>query len=145
MKLYIGSDHAGYEMKSQIVNYLKSQSYDVEDVGTYSSESVDYPDYAFKVGEAVARDSQSLGILICGTGFGMCFAVNKVKGIRAVDVVRADMAPLSRQHNNANVLCLSGRYVNFNDNINIINAFLKASYEGGRHQKRIDKISEYEK
>jgi ribose 5-phosphate isomerase B len=132
-------------MKSQIVNYLKSQSYDVKDFGTHSSESVDYPDYAFEVGEAVSRDDHSLGILVCGTGFGMCFAVNKVKGIRAVNVVRADMAPLGRQHNNANVLCLSGRYVNFNDNLNIINAFFKASYEGGRHQKRIDKISEYEK
>ncbi|MDR3330389.1 MAG: ribose 5-phosphate isomerase B [Mycoplasmataceae bacterium] len=145
MKIYIGSDHAGYEMKTQIVNYLKSQSYDLLDMGTMSLDSVDYPDYAFKVGENVVRDSNSVGILICGTGFGMCIAVNKVKGVRATSVVRADMAPLARQHNNANVLCLSARFVSYNENVNIINTFLKTNFEGGRHQKRIDKITEYEK
>jgi ribose 5-phosphate isomerase B len=144
MRIYIGSDHAGYEMKSKIVNYLELHSHDVKDLGVNSSDSVDYPDYAFAVGEYVSKDSSSIGILICGTGFGMCFAVNKVKGIRAVDVVRSDMASLAKRHNNANVLCLSGRFVSYEDNVNIIENFLHSEYEGGRHQERIDKITNYE-
>ncbi|GHU33031.1 putative ribose-5-phosphate isomerase B [Bacilli bacterium] len=141
--IFIGADHAGFEMKSQLVTYLQSLKIQVQDLGTNSLDSVDYPDYAFKVGEAVVANPNSLGILICGTGFGMCFAVNKVRGIRAVDVVRTDMAVLARQHNNANVLCLSARFVSLEENKEIIDAFLKGEYEA-RHQKRIDKVTNYE-
>ncbi|MDR0825727.1 MAG: ribose 5-phosphate isomerase B [Mycoplasmataceae bacterium] len=141
--IFIGADHAGYEMKEKLIPFIKGFKVEVIDVGTHSSDSVDYPDFAFKVGEAVVINKDSLGILICGTGFGMCFAANKVKGIRAVDVVKPDMAPLARQHNNANILCLSARFVTYEDNAKIINAFMNATYEE-RHQKRIDKVTNYE-
>lgn len=141
--IYIGSDHAGFETKQKIVEWLKNNNYTVNDLGTNSLDSVDYPDYAFKVCNEVIKNKHSLGVLICGTGFGMCIAANKVKGIRAVDVIKSDMASLAKQHNNANVLCLSGRFISIDENIKIVSNFLNTTFED-RHQKRLDKITNYE-
>lgn len=142
MKIYIGSDHAGVELKRQIIEHFKNQ-YEFIDEGPFSNDSVDYPDFAFKVATQVVKNN-AIGILICGTGFGMCIAANKVKGIRAVDIVREDMANLAKEHNNANIITISARFVDFEQNIKIIDNFLNAKFGGERHQKRLDKISQYE-
>ncbi|MDR2822990.1 MAG: ribose 5-phosphate isomerase B [Mycoplasmataceae bacterium] len=143
MKIYIANDHAGLEMKNAISTYLKTK-YEIVNLGTNTKDSVDYPDYAFKLGEIVAKDKDSIGILICGTGFGMCLAVNKVKGIRAVNLVDVNTAPLAKQHNNANVICLSARFSSFENNQAIIEAFMDAQFET-RHQQRLDKVTKYER
>lgn len=142
MKIYIGSDHAGVELKRQIIEHFKNQ-YEFIDEGPFTNDSVDYPDFAFKVATQVVKNN-AIGILICGTGFGMCIAANKVKGIRAVDIVREDMANLAKEHNNANIITISARFVDFEQNIKIIDNFLNAKFGGERHQKRLDKISQYE-
>ena len=146
-KIYIASDHAGYEMKNQIINEL-ANDYEFIDLGTNSNESVDYPTYAFKLCENVLQNN-CLGILICGTGFGMAIAANKVKGIRAVDIIDPKMAALAKEHNNCNVITLSGRFNTLENNIKIIKQFISAKYDGNsdvgkRHQRRIDLISKYE-
>lgn len=142
MKIYIGSDHAGIDLKSKIIDHFKNQ-YDFIDEGPFTSDSVDYPDFAFKVANKVIENN-AIGILICGTGFGMCIAANKVKGIRATTIVRSDMASLAKEHNNANIITISARFVDIDENIRIINNFLTATFGGERHQKRLDKISQYE-
>ncbi|MCR5845927.1 MAG: ribose 5-phosphate isomerase B [bacterium] len=141
MRIAIGCDHAGIEQKPAIVEYLSAKGYEVVDLGCYSAERVDYPDYAVKVSECVASGGADFGILICGTGIGMSIAANKVAGIRAANVTRADMAPLARQHNDANVLTLSARFVALEENEAIIDAFLAAEFEGGRHEGRVAKIN----
>ena len=143
MNIFIGSDHAGIQLKQKILDYFANSKYHFIDQGPNSSESVDYPDFAFKVASQVIQNN-ALGILICGTGFGMSIAANKVKGIRAVTIVRSDMASLAKEHNNANIITISARFVSFEKNIKIINNFLNASFGGDRHQKRLDKISHYE-
>lgn len=147
IKIYIGSDHAGYAMKSQIIDIL-SDKYDFVDLGAYSADPVDYPVIAFNLGEQVTK-TQSVGILLCGTGFGVNIAVNKVKGIRAVSVTDPKMIPLAKEHNNANVICLSARFSSLENNLAIIDAFLNAKFDvndqkNERHLKRIKMISEYE-
>jgi ribose 5-phosphate isomerase B len=140
MKIAVGSDHAGYEMKKYVLSWLKSHGHTAEDMGTYSEESVDYPDYARKVAESVAEGRFEEGILMCGTGIGVSIAANKVRGVRAALVCGPEFAALARQHNNANVLCFSAR---FNDHAaveKILESWFSAEFEGGRHQRRIDKI-----
>lgn len=139
MKIYIASDHTGIELKKQIINYF-SRQHELIDEGPNTSDSVDYPDFAYKVAKQVA-DNHAIGVLICGTGFGMCIAANKIKGIRAIDIVRSDMANLAKEHNNANIITLSARFVTHEENIKIVEKFLNANFVGERHQKRLDKIS----
>lgn len=145
MKIGIGNDHSAVEMKQQVVEYLKEKGYEVVNLGTDSTESCDYPVYGEKVGRAVADGEVDLGIAICGTGLGISLAANKVKGIRAVVCSEPYTARLSRQHNNANVLAFGARVVGIELAKMIIDEFLGAEFEGGRHAKRVDMIMEIEK
>jgi ribose 5-phosphate isomerase B len=143
-RIALGADHAGFHTKEIIRGFLEGQGYAVNDVGTWSEESVDYPDYARKVAEAVAGGRAQLGILACGTGIGMAIAANKVPGIRAATVHDPGTAWAAREHNNANVLTLGGRVVDAAQAVEIVRGFLSASFAGGRHQRRIDKIAAME-
>ena len=145
-KIYIGSDHAGFELKEKIKKYLKERRLRFEDLGTHSSESVDYPDYAFSVAKKVAKEKNSRGILICGTGTGMVIAANKVKGIRAVAAYDKYSAEMSRLHNDANVLALRGRFFPFKRIKEIVFVWLATQFSGEpRHKRRINKISRFER
>ena len=145
MRLALGADHGGTQQKESLLAHLEEQGYEVVDFGAAVLDgAVDYPDYALKVAHAVAAGEADFGILICGTGIGMAMAANKVAGIRAATVTDVNTAYLARQHNNANVLCLSGRFTPLETNIEIADAFLCAQFEGGRHQRRLDKIAEAE-
>ncbi len=143
MRIAIGCDHRGLELKQFVMKLIAQTGHSYEDFGSYTTDSVDYPDIAKKVAEAVARGEFTYGILICGTGIGMSIAANKVKGIRAALCHDAFNACRARQHNNANILCLSAEE---EQNIvpDILNAFLTSEFEGGRHQRRVDKITEME-
>lgn len=141
MRLSIASDHAAYELKSSIVDYLKKQGYTVVDFGVTSAEtSVDYPDYAELVCSSVLREETELGILLCGTGIGMSLAANKYKGIRAALCFFPKMAELARQHNHANVLVMGGRLVGTELAQWIVDSFLHTPQEGGRHERRVNKL-----
>ena len=142
MKLIIGSDHGGLLLKEKVKEYLSSKGYDIEDVGTYTAASCDYPVIADKVCQKVLADSSNLGILVCGTGIGMSIYANKVKGIRASHCTDTFSARLTRQHNDSNVLCLGERITGFGLALDIVTEWLNASFEGGRHQKRVDMINE---
>ncbi len=144
MKIAIGSDHAGFTLKEEIKKFLKEKGIEVVDFGTHSEDRVDYPDYAVPLAESVARGEEDFGILICGTGIGMSIAANKVKGIRASLVSDVYSAHSAREHNNANILCMGGRVLGVELAKEITNAWLNASFMGGRHERRINKISEYE-
>lgn len=144
MKVYIGCDHAALHLKNDIIGYLNDKGYDVEDIGPFTPDSVDYPVYAEKVCNAVLSDKGSLGILICGTGIGMSIAANKVKGIRAAAVSEVYSAIMTRKHNDANVLCMGARVIGIETAKMIADAFLETQYEGGRHQRRVDMITELE-
>ena len=135
-KLYIASDHAGFALKSKLCNRFES----LVDLGTNSEESVDYPDFAHKLTNEVLKDAGNFGILICGTGVGMSIAANRVKGIRAGLVSNNEIARLIRQHNNANVLVLPGRFMDEEEAIKSVKTFIETEFEAGRHQARIDKI-----
>ena len=135
-KLYIASDHAGFALKSKLCDRSES----LVDLGTNSEESVDYPDFAHKLTNEVLKDAGNLGILICGTGVGMSMAANRVKGIRAGLVTNNEIARLIRQHNNANVLVLPGRFMDEEEAIKSVKTFIETEFEAGRHQARIDKI-----
>lgn len=141
MKLIIGSDHGGLLLKEKVKEYLTSKGYDIEDVGTYTAASCDYPVIADKVCQKVLADSSNLGILVCGTGIGMSIYANKVKGIRASHCTDTFSARLTRQHNDSNVLCLGERITGFGLALDIVTEWLNASFEGGRHQKRVDMIN----
>lgn len=144
MKLGIGSDHGGFELKEQIVEYLEREKIDYIDYGTYSTESVDYPDYGKKVGEAIMSGQVDKGIVICGTGIGISLAANKVKGIRCALCGDTYSARMSREHNDANAIALGGRVLGRDLAIEILSVWLKSEFAGGRHQRRVDKISEIE-
>jgi ribose 5-phosphate isomerase B len=144
-RIVVGSDHAGFRTKETIKKYLEGAGYPVEDVGTHSEESVDYPDYAKAVGECVAAENDSLGVLVCGTGIGVSIAANKVEGIRAALAHDSLTARRAREHNDANVLALGGRVVGEDEAIAIVQEFLSAQFAGGRHQRRVDKISEMDR
>lgn len=141
MRISIGADHAGFEQKEHIKEYLSNKGYEVLDRGCQGTASVDYPDFAASVGGDVASGLADFGVLICGTGIGMSIAANKVRGVRAALVLRPDFAELSRAHNNANVICLSGRFVSVEENEKLLDIFLDTEFSGGHHQPRIDKIS----
>jgi ribose 5-phosphate isomerase B len=146
MRIALGSDHAGYEQKEQIKRHLTGNGHEVVDVGTSSAdESVDYPDFAFDVGRTVVSGEAELGVLVCGTGVGMSIAANKVDGVRAANITDVEFAGLSRAHNNANVIAVSGRFVPLETNMQIIDAFLSTPFEGGRHGRRVNKIGNAER
>ena len=144
MKIAIGCDHGGFEHKNAIAEHLKENGYTVEDFGIYEQTSVDYPDIAEKLSKSVAAGENELGILVCGTGIGMSIAANKVKGIRAAACSDHYSAKYTRLHNNANVLCLGGRVIGIGTAIELAEIFVKTEFEGGRHQRRIDKITALE-
>lgn len=140
MKIYTGSDHAGLPLKRRLMQHLKEQGHEVVDLGTDSEASCDYSDYAHAVAKKVAAERDSLGLLTCGSGIGMSITANRHHGVRAALCHNSLEAALSRQHNNANVLVLGGRIVGDELAIDVLNSFLKAAFEGGRHARRVDKI-----
>lgn len=145
MKIAIAADHGGFELKDSMVEYIKSLGNEVVDLGTNSADSVDYPDYAKKVCEEIQKGNSDLGILICGTGIGMSLAANKFEGIRAACVSDVYSAKMSRNHNNANVLCIGARVIGDEVAKLIVKTFLENEFEAGRHQRRVDKIMAFEK
>lgn len=134
------SDHAGFEMKQAVIDYLKQQGIAYKDFGTYSTDSCDYPDFAHPCAEAVESGECYPGIAICGSGEGISMTLNKHQGIRAALCWLPEIAALSRQHNDANVLSMPGRFITAEQALEIVKTFLSTSFEGGRHQRRIDKI-----
>ena len=146
MRVAIGADHGGFEQKQELARYLAEElGCEVVDMGTDSTESVDYPDYAEKVARAVGKGEVERGVLICGTGIGVSLAADKVAGVRASSIPSVPFAELFRQHNNGNVVCLSGRFVDLDVNKAIVKTFLETPFEGGRHQQRVDKIMALDK
>jgi ribose 5-phosphate isomerase B len=140
MKIMIGCDHGGWELKEIILPHLKTLHHEVEDIGAYSSDSVDYPYYATKVARAVAEGEADRGILICGSGLGMCIVANRIPGARAVPISEPYAAKMSRRHNDSNVLCLGGRFIGRDLAIEIVSVWLNEAFEGGRHQRRVELI-----
>ena len=140
MRIAIGSDHAGYHLKETIKSHLRESGFALDDVGTDSDASVDYPDFAAAVARRVASGESDRGILVCGTGIGMAMAANKVEGVRAASVGDLESARLSREHNDANVLTLGGRITPPDLAMAIVRLFLETPFAGGRHQRRVDKI-----
>lgn len=143
MKIAIACDHGGFELKNAIIDKINSDN-EVRDFGCYSEESVDYIDYAKAVAEAVAKGDFDKGILVCGTGIGMSIAANKVKGIRAACCSEAFSAEMTRRHNDSNILCLGGRVVSIEKGIELAELFLSTEFEGGRHERRVSKITALE-
>lgn len=141
MRIALGADHAGVELKERIRQFLERRSLEYEDVGPQTDELVDYPDYALGVARQVASGACRRGILICGSGVGMAIAANKVRGIRAAAVTTAPAARLARRHNDVNVLALGARSLSVDDALDIVDAFLATPFDGGRHQRRVDKIA----
>ena len=141
MRVAIASDHAGFEQKQQLVDFLAQDlKLDVMDLGPDTDDRVDYPDYAALVARAVADGSVDRGVLVCGTGIGMALAADKVAGVRASSITAPDFADLFRRHNDGNVICLSGRFVDLQVNEEILKVFLTTEFEGGRHAQRVAKI-----
>ena len=139
-RIPIAADHAGYEMKELLERELRDLGYDVEDLGTHSTDSTDYPDYAHALASKVEHGEVQRGVLLCGTGLGMGYAANRHPGVRAAVVWNADVARLSREHNDANVLVLPARCIDDGTAREILRTFLNTPFEGGRHQRRVDKI-----
>ena len=144
MKIVIGCDHGGFEHKNAISEHLKNRGHEVCDCGIYENKSVDYPIIAKKVAEEIANGNAERGILVCGTGIGMSLAANKVKGIRAAAVSEHFSAKYTRLHNNSNILCLGGRVIGIGTAIELVDLFIDTEFEGGRHQTRVDMITELE-
>jgi ribose 5-phosphate isomerase B len=144
MKIAIGSDHRGYEVKRRVVALLEQLGHEVLDVGTGGKDSVDYPDYAFQVAEAVRSGRVERGILVCGSGIGMCIAANKVAGVRAAPCHDSITAEMSRRHNDANVLCLSADLLGEELIDRMVRIWLQTDFDGGRHARRVEKIVRYE-
>jgi len=140
MKIAIGADHRGFRLKRVLVQYLCSRGHVVRDFGTGTPERTDYPDFALRVGRAVAGGKAARGVLICGTGIGMAMTANRIRGIRAVLANDLQLARMSRRHNNANVLCLGGDIVRADLAKRIVGVWLKASFAGGRHRRRLDRM-----
>jgi ribose 5-phosphate isomerase B len=144
MKIVVGSDHGGIHLKKEIIAHLETREIGYEDVGAFVEESVDYPDYASPVATKIVNKEADLGILVCGTGIGMSIAANKIRGIRAAVVSDEFSARMSREHNNANILCLGERVVGRGLALSIIDAWLEATFQGNRHARRIEKITQLE-
>lgn len=145
MRIALAADHAGYRLKEKIKEFLKDAGHEVLDFGTYSEASCDYPDFGIKAGEAVAKGEAERGILICGTGIGMCISANKVQGVYAALCHDLFTTERSRTHNNANVLCIGALVVEEELALRMVDLWLKTPFEGGRHERRVKKIAEYEK
>lgn len=140
MKVAFASDHAGYELKQYLIGIMKERGYEVEDFGTHSTDSCDYPDFAHPAAKAVESGECDFGIAMCGSGNGIQMTLNKHQGIRAALCWLPELASLARQHNNANILVLPARFISRDEAVKILDAYLAAEFEGGRHQRRIDKI-----
>ena len=145
MKIAVGCNHGGLEHKNAIAEHLKSEGFEVEDFGIYENKSVDYPEIALKVANSIKNGENELGILVCGTGIGMSLAANKVNGIRAAACSEHFSAKYTRLHNNSNILCLGGRVIGIGTALELCDIFVNTEFEGGRHQRRIDMITEIEK
>jgi ribose 5-phosphate isomerase B len=145
MKIAVGSDHRGFEAKKRIVSLLQQLGHEVQDMGTTSNDSVDYPDFAFQVARAVGEKRVDRGILICGTGIGMCIAANKVHGVRAAPCHDSITAEMSRRHNDANILCLSADLLGDELIDRMVRIWLETEFEAGRHARRVEKIEHFEK
>jgi ribose 5-phosphate isomerase B len=140
LPIAIGCDHAGFEYKTKIISWLNKKGWQVNDLGTYSPDSVDYPDYVHPLAVSVEKQESAFGILICGTGNGVCMTANKHQGIRAGLCWATDVAKLVRQHNNANIICIPARFVALPATQDMIDIFITTEFEGGRHQNRINKM-----
>ena len=140
LKIAIGSDHAGFEYKTAIAEWLSAE-YEIKDFGTYSSASVDYPDFAHPVANAVESGEFNLGILVCGSANGVAITANKHQGIRAAICWQEELAVLARSHNNANIVCIPERFISLDEAKKIVTAFLTTEFEGGRHANRVNKMS----
>ena len=141
LPIAIGADHAGFEYKEMLKALLLADGWKVEDKGTYSMDSVDYPDFAHPVATAIEQGAATFGILICGSGEGVCITANKHQGIRAALCWNNDVAQLSRQHNNANVICMPARFVSIESATEMLQSFMNTEFEGGRHEGRVNKIT----
>lgn len=144
-KIALAADHAGYEMKEQLKSTLDGLGIEYDDFGTNSAESVDYPDFAEKVADGVGSGKYDQGMLVCGSGTGMAIAANKVPGVRAAVAWNEEIARLARQHNNANVLSIPARFTPEDEAEKIVRAWFESDFEGGRHERRVDRISEVER
>lgn len=140
MKIAIGSDHAGFDYKEHLRQKFTEQGFELTDFGAYSTDSADYPDFAHPVAQSVEDGKADFGILICGSGNGVCITANKHKGVRAALCWNNDLAALARQHNNANVICIPARFVDMETALSMAQTFLRTEFEGGRHQRRVEKI-----
>ena len=140
MRIAVGNDHRGVNVKLSVVDLLNNLRHEYRDFGSNGTESVDYPDFAKSVAEAVSKGGYDYGILVCGTGIGMCIAANKIRGIRAALCRTVFDAVRARQHNDANVLCLASETVELSVNLEIVKAFLSSTFDGGRHMRRVDKV-----
>jgi ribose 5-phosphate isomerase B len=145
MRIAMGADHAGYELKNKIRDYLMKQGFEVQDEGTNSGDSVDYPDFAAKVGSDVASQKVDRGILVCGSGIGMAIAANKVHGVRSANISSEYEAEMSREHNDLNVLTLGARILDEAKAFSIVDVWLKTQFAGDRHQRRVQKLMAIEK
>jgi ribose 5-phosphate isomerase B len=145
MKIAIGSDHGGLRLKKEVIKHLEKKNIEVKDYGTYTEDSCDYPDFAEKVSEAVVAKEYDYGILICGTGIGISISANKIPGVRAALCSDTFSAHATREHNNANILAMGERVVGIGLALDIVDAFLGSTFEGGRHENRVNKIMEIEK
>ena len=137
----LASDHAGYDLKEQIKFYLENNNFKVKDLGPFNNDSVDYPDYGKLLGKVIKNNNNTLGIAICGSGLGMSIALNRISGVRAALCHNIEVVKLARNHNDANVLVLGGRFINLDESIKIVDIFSKESFEGGRHKRRVDKLN----
>jgi ribose 5-phosphate isomerase B len=142
VKIAAGADHAGFSLKDAVVEYLRAHGHEVVDFGTNSDKSVDYPTYAHAVAGAVERGEVDRGLLVCGTGLGMCITANRHRGVRAADCLTPSLAEMSRRHNDANVLCLGGRVLDVDDALAITEVWLATAFEGGRHERRVELIDQ---
>ena len=140
-KIAIGSDHAGFEYKEGFRRWLEENGFEVKDFGTYSNASADYPDFAHAVASAVEGKEFELGVLVCGSANGVAITANKHQGIRAAICWNQELAELARQHNNANIVCIPARFIEYELGEKIVDKFMATSFEGGRHARRVDKIS----
>ncbi|MBL4861445.1 MAG: ribose 5-phosphate isomerase B [Crocinitomicaceae bacterium] len=137
----IGADHAGFELKSKVIEFLKGKGYEVKDFGCHSEDSIDYPDFGHPVASLVEENEAMLGILICGSGNGINMTANKHQGVRSALCWNAELAQLSREHNNANIITLPARFISDEEAIKMVNVFLETAFEGGRHERRVNKIA----
>ena len=140
MRIALASDHAGFEQKQMMFEYLTESGYEVVDLGPADDSRVDYPDFGEKVARCVSENHADRGVLICGTGIGMALAADKIRGVRAACIQTPQFAQLFREHNDGNVICLSGRFVEPKTNCEVVDAFLNTEFAGGRHQGRVEKI-----